>query len=360
MEWRNYGKRCRSVKSLHRDSSFLVAIWRSSTPSISARHWPICDGHRRTCQKAETVGPDLVPGRFGFRNRLPALVPVADLHVLSPASRSKTKLDLDPAGRRQCWHGEPRDHEAVSIWAAVDFSCDLGDCGDPWFVALAQPLRFLFIRDCGRAMFGGHRRSAQERRNRFARRAHRRTFCGSPHNVFERVQPFLFRRHSRCERRCMVWGRTCSGRRVEAAIPIPTVGLASGIDLVRDRRCHHHSCGIGGEIERMTRPDPAPKPIQFGLRSLFLVTSAIAIALGVLKWLGPRELLDGRVLYHSICGAGRHYAQRQGRLVYGLGLVPAPLGCLRFPFLCAVHSLIAISIIVGPTFLDLRPKRPPE
>jgi len=33
------------------------------------------------------------------------------------------------------------------------------------------------------------------------------------------------------------------------------------------------------------------KPFQFGLRSIFLVTSAIAVAFGVLKWLGPKEFL---------------------------------------------------------------------
>jgi len=41
----------------------------------------------------------------------------------------------------------------------------------------------------------------------------------------------------------------------------------------------------------MTPSDPAQKPFQFGIRSLFLATSAIAVALGVLHWFGPAPLI---------------------------------------------------------------------
>jgi len=37
----------------------------------------------------------------------------------------------------------------------------------------------------------------------------------------------------------------------------------------------------------MTSPDAAPRPFQFGLRSLFLAISVFAIVLGLLKCLGP-------------------------------------------------------------------------
>jgi predicted permease len=47
----------------------------------------------------------------------------------------------------------------------------------------------------------------------------------------------------------------------------------------------------GGQNERMTSPDATPKPFQFGLRSIFLVTAAVGVALGLLKWLGPRDFL---------------------------------------------------------------------
>src|SRR5882672_3853972 len=39
--------------------------------------------------------------------------------------------------------------------------------------------------------------------------------------------------------------------------------------------------------------EASPKPIQFGLRSLFLATTAIAVAFGVLKWFGPLALVLG-------------------------------------------------------------------
>lgn len=31
------------------------------------------------------------------------------------------------------------------------------------------------------------------------------------------------------------------------------------------------------------------KPFQFSLRSIFVATSAVAVALGVLNWVGPRD-----------------------------------------------------------------------
>jgi len=41
----------------------------------------------------------------------------------------------------------------------------------------------------------------------------------------------------------------------------------------------------------MTSPDPAPRPFQFGLRSIFLLTSAIAVAFGLLHWIDLESLL---------------------------------------------------------------------
>jgi hypothetical protein len=46
----------------------------------------------------------------------------------------------------------------------------------------------------------------------------------------------------------------------------------------------------GGQNERMTRQETT-KPFQFRLRSIFLVTAAVGVALGLLKWLSLRELL---------------------------------------------------------------------
>ncbi len=46
----------------------------------------------------------------------------------------------------------------------------------------------------------------------------------------------------------------------------------------------------GGQNKRMTRQETT-KPFQFRLRSIFLVTAAVGVALGLLKWLGPRGLL---------------------------------------------------------------------
>lgn len=49
---------------------------------------------------------------------------------------------------------------------------------------------------------------------------------------------------------------------------------------------------LGGDNDGMTSPGSATRPFQFRLRSLFLVTSAIGIALGVLKLrLGPLGLV---------------------------------------------------------------------
>jgi hypothetical protein len=48
------------------------------------------------------------------------------------------------------------------------------------------------------------------------------------------------------------------------------------------------SVSYASDNDGMNNPDGTPKPFQFGLRSIFLVTSAIAVTLGVLKWrLGP-------------------------------------------------------------------------
>ena len=42
-----------------------------------------------------------------------------------------------------------------------------------------------------------------------------------------------------------------------------------------------------GHDEPLLSPDSAPEPFQFRLRSIFLAAAAVALALGVLTWLGP-------------------------------------------------------------------------
>jgi hypothetical protein len=40
----------------------------------------------------------------------------------------------------------------------------------------------------------------------------------------------------------------------------------------------------------MSSPEAVPKPFQFRLQSIFVATAAIAVALGLLRWLGPMYL----------------------------------------------------------------------
>jgi hypothetical protein len=57
------------------------------------------------------------------------------------------------------------------------------------------------------------------------------------------------------------------------------------MDLLGQPSLTVHQLGV--QDDGMASPNAAHKPFQFDLRSIFLATSAIALALGVLKWFGP-------------------------------------------------------------------------
>jgi hypothetical protein len=57
-----------------------------------------------------------------------------------------------------------------------------------------------------------------------------------------------------------------------------------------------------GDNEPMIIPDESPKPFQFGLRSIFVATAAVGMALALLKWLGPADF-TGLVFLAVPCSA---------------------------------------------------------
>jgi hypothetical protein len=88
----------------------------------------------------------------------------------------------------------------------------------------------------------------------------------------------------------------------------------------------------------MTRP--APKPLQFGLRSIFLATSAVGLALGVFKWLGH----DIFVLTVQLAAVVAILVKSRGTALRGVVI----LGTLvAFPMLGLAHFHVESFVVIG-------------
>jgi hypothetical protein len=90
----------------------------------------------------------------------------------------------------------------------------------------------------------------------------------------------------------------------------------------------------------MARPDAAPTPFQFGLRSLFLAVTAIAAALGLLKWIGPCGFVAVVFSTGPFVTAIAILVRRRKRLalIWFLAVLAIGIACLLvFPSLMAPH-----------------------
>ena len=80
---------------------------------------------------------------------------------------------------------------------------------------------------------------------------------------------------------------------------------------------------------------PPLKPFQFDLRSIFLATSAIAVALGLLKWLGPLAFLVLVVLVVQCSAVIAILIKSKGTAWLGV-VIPQPM--VVFLFIAAALS----------------------
>jgi hypothetical protein len=97
----------------------------------------------------------------------------------------------------------------------------------------------------------------------------------------------------------------------------------------------------------MTTSAASPRPFQFGLRSLFLATAAIAVAFGVLNWFGAEALIlavqFSAVIAVLVKSKGTAWREMvfSGSLVALLLLTPAGFDILILPIVAFFASLVA-------------------